>query len=336
MLGKELKAYRKKRGYLQKEIAETLGMSVSSLSRIERGKRDVTPEEKRKILSLFPDLGKGSKKKYTIYTDGGCEFNPNGPGGIGVVILDEENKLLQEISKGYTASTNNRMELLAAIEGLRMLPAGVEVIVISDSQYLVCTMEEGWKRNKNRDLWKELDKNLCEKKVTFKWIRGHNGNQWNERCDELATAGINSSHKAVDKGYVPAGNASYNKKKTPSTTGGAMAVTIDIPDLLFAPRNDMQIHRECREAIKRFNTSRKTFADYLKIKTGGCDEWSYLCCQHLIELTGHEAYRLAKHYLKREKAIAACLRWYGRGLTLKDSIRKVLVDQEVSANCSDM
>ena len=98
MLGKELRDYRKEHGYLQKEIAETLGISASLLSRIERGKREVTVEEERKILELFPELAKEKLHgKYTVYTDGGCGFNPGGPGGIGAVILDAEGKVIQEI-----------------------------------------------------------------------------------------------------------------------------------------------------------------------------------------------------------------------------------------------
>mgnify|MGYP001625464841 FL=1 len=233
MLGKELRDYRKEHGYLQKEIAETLGISASLLSRIERGKREVTVEEERKILELFPELAKEKLPgKYTVYTDGGCGFNPGGPGGIGAVILDVEGKVIQEISKGFHASTNNRMELLAAIEALKAIPAGAEVKVKSDSQYLVRTMEEGWSRNKNHDLWKQLDEALRGKKVSFKWVRGHNGNQWNERCDELATAGINSGDKEVDAGYIPTRNASQAKRKPSTPPGGAMAVSLDVPELM--------------------------------------------------------------------------------------------------------
>lgn len=142
MLGKEFKKYRKGHGYSQKEVAAKLGISASLLSRIETGKREITAEEERKFLTLFPDLAKDKPPvRYTIYTDGGCGFNPGGPGGIGAVILNEGGKVVQEISKGYYASTNNRMELLAAIEALKTIPEGTKIKLISDSQYLVRTME---------------------------------------------------------------------------------------------------------------------------------------------------------------------------------------------------
>ena len=178
MLGKELKKYRKGHGYSQKEIAAKLDISASLLSRIETGKREITSEEERKFLTLFPDLVKEkSPRKYTVYTDGGCGFNPGGPGGIGVVILDGTGAVIKEISKGYWTSTNNRMELLAAIEALKTIPDGAKIKLMSDSQYLVRTMEEGWSRKKNHDLWDQLDKARRKKKVTFKWVRGHNGNR---------------------------------------------------------------------------------------------------------------------------------------------------------------
>lgn len=334
MLGKELRDYRKEHGYLQKEIAETLGISASLLSRIERGKREVTVEEERKILELFPELAKEKLPgKYTVYTDGGCGFNPGGPGGIGAVILDVEGKVIQEISKGFHASTNNRMELLAAIEALKTIPAGAEVKVKSDSQYLVQTMEEGWSRNKNHDLWKQLDEALRGKKVSFKWVRGHNGNQWNERCDELATAGINSGDKDVDAGYIPTRNASQAKRKPSTPPGGAMAVSLDVPELMPVHREDILVHEKCRKAIRRFQKSRRTFGDYLDVKTGGRDGWSLLGIKQLTEIIGSMAYSIAAEYLHEEKAVASCLRWFGRGMPLKDSIRKALVDMEVSSNC---
>lgn len=133
----------------------------------------------------------------TIYTDGACHGNP-GPGGYAAVLLFGEKR--KEVSGGFRDTTNNRMEILAAINGLEALAAPCKVTLYTDSQYLVNSMTLGWvekwqannwKRNKkerakNVDLWKQL-LHLCEKhQVAFKWTRGHVGTPENERCDQLA------------------------------------------------------------------------------------------------------------------------------------------------------
>jgi ribonuclease HI len=151
-------------------------------------------------------------KKITLYTDGACINNP-GPGGYGVVLLYESNR--RELSGGYRLTTNNRMEILAAITGLEALKEPCDVTLYSDSQYLVNAIEKGWAqrwqaagwmRNKkekaiNPDLW-EILLDLCEvHKVRFEWLRGHAGHDENERCDELATSAARGSDLAVDDGY---------------------------------------------------------------------------------------------------------------------------------------
>jgi ribonuclease HI len=151
-------------------------------------------------------------KKITLYTDGACSNNP-GPGGYGVILLYESNR--KELSGGYRLTTNNRMEILAAIKGLEALKEPCDVTLYSDSQYLVNAIEKGWAerwqaagwmRNKkekavNPDLWERL-LDLCEiHKVRFEWLRGHAGHDENERCDELATAAVRSSNLALDEGY---------------------------------------------------------------------------------------------------------------------------------------
>lgn len=341
MLGKEWKAFRKRNGYLQKDAAKRIGISCTLLSKIEREIRDPTEEEIRKIFAAFPEFKESRqksfhvskhKKRYTVYTDGGCLINPGGPGGIGVLIVDETGYILSEISKGYRATTNNRMEIMAAIEALTGIPEGSEITLFSDSQYLVRTMKEGWSRNKNKDLWQRLDIASCEKKVIYRWVRGHNGNRYNERCDELATMGIRSSDKKEDTGFRPEkGTAVSNPVLTANS--GAMSVSIQCKDSIYAEPPLFQLHKTCRISIGRFQKSRKTFKDYMNVKAGGRDGWSAYSCQQLKNLFGEKIYAAACQYLPDSKSVGACLRWYGRGLSLKDSIRKVLVDQEVSANC---
>jgi ribonuclease HI len=151
-------------------------------------------------------------KHVKIFTDGGCINNP-GPGGYGVVLQYDSHQ--KELSGGFRLTTNNRMEILAAIVGLEALKEPCQVTVTSDSQYLVNAIEKkwaerwqanGWRRNKsekaiNPDLWERLLE-LCKiHQVKFKWIRGHAGHAENERCDELAQAAARGSNLATDEVY---------------------------------------------------------------------------------------------------------------------------------------
>jgi ribonuclease HI len=147
-----------------------------------------------------------------IYTDGGCEPNP-GPGGYGAVLLHPKKRA--EISGGFRKTTNNRMEIFAAIAGLELLKQPGTVTLHSDSQYLVKAMTEGWvanwkrkswwrtnkERPENVDLWQRVDA-LCQKhQVDFHWVKGHAGNLENERCDQLAMAALRQPNLPADEGY---------------------------------------------------------------------------------------------------------------------------------------
>lgn len=147
-----------------------------------------------------------------IYTDGACEPNP-GPGGYAAVLLHPKKRL--EASGGFRLTTNNRMEMYAAIKGVELLQQRCKVTLYSDSQYLVKAMTEGWvndwkkrdwwRTNKERavnvDLWERLLA-LCEKhQVEFCWVRGHAGNKENERCDELSCAALRHPNLLADEGY---------------------------------------------------------------------------------------------------------------------------------------
>ena len=120
----------------------------------------------------------------TIYTDGACSGNP-GIGGWGVVIIDSSKEPVF-LSGGENNTTNNRMELTAVIRGLEATPEGSSSVINSDSQYIVNTMNLGWKRNANKDLWGALDSLVKSRDVKFIWVKGHAGNTWNEKADRLA------------------------------------------------------------------------------------------------------------------------------------------------------
>lgn len=139
----------------------------------------------------------------SIYTDGAARGNPNGPGGYGTILVyidSAGNAHTKEISQGYIKTTNNRMELMAAIAGLEALNKPCDVKLYSDSQYLCNAFNQkwidswiakNWRRGKepvkNVDLWKRLLLAKEQHNVTFIWVRGHNGHPENERCDKLAT-----------------------------------------------------------------------------------------------------------------------------------------------------
>jgi len=118
-----------------------------------------------------------------VYTDGACIGNP-GPGGWGAVLVRDGE--IEDVSGSERDTTNNRMEITAVVQGLERTPPGEAVTVYSDSTYVVNTVTKGWQRKANQDLWAELDRALAGRDVRWKWIRGHRGNQLNERADSLA------------------------------------------------------------------------------------------------------------------------------------------------------
>ena len=156
----------------------------------------------------------GQLPEVEIYTDGACSGNP-GSGGYGIVLKYKDN--IKEISGGYRQTTNNRMELIAVIIGLEALNKPCEVKIYSDSRYIIDAVNKGWikkwKKNgwqrtrdqpaKNVDLWIRI-LNLAEKhKITWVWVKGHDENLYNNRCDKLAREAIKSQPLQEDQGYIP-------------------------------------------------------------------------------------------------------------------------------------
>jgi ribonuclease HI len=152
-------------------------------------------------------------KEVVIYTDGACSGNPGAGGWAAILTFGDKRK---EISGGYKVTTNNRMELMAAIESLKQIKTGnkYKIKLISDSRYVVDAINKGWlthwelmnwKRKStpipNADLWKELTDLLRELEVEFQWVEGHAGHTENERCDTLARAAASVSNLPRDTFY---------------------------------------------------------------------------------------------------------------------------------------
>ena len=145
-----------------------------------------------------------------IYTDGAAKGNP-GPGGYGVVMEMVGSPYKKEFFEGFRHTTNNRMELLAVIVGLEKLKsAKTTVLVVSDSKYVVDSVEKGWvfgwekkyfKDKKNPDLWMRFLKIYRQHHVKFMWIKGHNNHPQNERCDELAVMASQQKNLNIDIFY---------------------------------------------------------------------------------------------------------------------------------------
>jgi len=146
-----------------------------------------------------------------IYTDGASRGNP-GPGGYGTIL--KSGKHYKEFSEGFRLTTNNRMELLSVIVGLEVLKRpGSNVVVYSDSKYVVDSVEKKWvfgwvkkgfKNKKNRDLWERFLQIYPKHNVKFVWVKGHSGHPMNERCDELAVEAALGRNLKVDVGYEAA------------------------------------------------------------------------------------------------------------------------------------
>ena len=147
-----------------------------------------------------------------IYTDGSCLGNP-GHGGYGAILIYGKHR--KEISEGFTLTTNNRMELLATIEALKLLTKPCQVELTTDSQYVKNGINQwihNWRRNgwrtkdkkpvKNADLWQALDEVIQQHEVNWHWVKGHSGHPENERCDDLARSAAESPTKE-DTGYNP-------------------------------------------------------------------------------------------------------------------------------------
>ena len=150
-------------------------------------------------MKVPEDTSGATTPAFILYTDGSCLGN-HGPGGWAAIVLDHHGNTLRELSGGFQCTTNNRMEILSVIKGLEAIPEPAHVECYTDSQYVCNALSKGWLQSwiknrwmrgrgqkvKNVDLWQNLMPLLAKHTIHMHWVRGHNGNAENERCDELA------------------------------------------------------------------------------------------------------------------------------------------------------
>jgi ribonuclease HI len=222
--------------------------------------------------------------RVNIYTDGGCRPNP-GPGGWAAVVI-EEGRPVRELSGSDPDTTNNRMEIQAAVEGLRSLDGPHRVEIFTDSEYLrkgITSWLPGWRRNgwktaqkkpvKNQDLWLVLVEELERHRVTWHWVKGHTGDRWNEHADKLATAAIPRGALPVEdpKAVHLFAAAAYSGKRA----AGSWAVVLRFADeqrVLSGQLEDTSANRMhlegavagLRELTRPVRVHIYTTSDYLK------------------------------------------------------------------------
>lgn len=285
------------------------------------------------------------RTKYAIYTDGGCIRNPGGAGGYGIVLVNTQTGETEEFSQGFISTTNNRMEVRAIIRALELARERIgetePFLIYSDSLYAINVAQGTWQRNKNLDLWDLYDDTADGLIFAFQWVRGHNGDKHNERCDALATSAMKKKDRIKDDGYERKAAEETDWKLKPKTS--AMGIELDVPEGMdirpdtASPDSYAKKHKtrfSCAKAICRFYAVEKpNFASYLTLKVGGLDTWSKIGEDGLVEELGDKTAGVIRKNLKTPSMQISAMRWACRGLTVTDAIRKALVDKEVNDSC---
>lgn len=271
---------------------------------------------------------------YIIYTDGGCERNPGGRGGYGAVIINNSTGELTDISGGFRSTTNNRMEVMAVIKALEKIEKGTHVQLFSDSQYVIKTMNGMFRKKKNIDLWKKLDKLIMNFKIEWNWIKGHNGNTYNEKCDTLCQEAMTLPELEEDVGYM-------NTDSVPEQSN-TVAQSLEKYNM-YPDCSDVESYQEkylvnpiCAKLICQFyKQNRKKFRDYVGLRTDGTDFWSRKKKNAIMDIKEYstDIWDIIVDHFAETKYQMMCIRWCARGLALGDAIKKVQVDMEVTENC---
>ena len=286
-----------------------------------------------------------NKYRYSIYTDGSCQGNP-GPGAYAVIIVDNKTKQTETTSRAYKETTNNRMELMGVIRALELIRkwdrADNPFVIYSDSQYVVKVAKNEWTRKKNFDLWDKFDDLSDGLDFDIRWVRGHDGNKYNEMCDKMAKKAIKEQKRHADE-VIPETKNKPDKKKHPEKKGLYDDI-LDVPDgmdqiptakNLDAYVSKYHVNKSCGAAIRDFYKKKNhRFKDYMLLKVGGLDHWSMKKTDELKAVLDMDVVRVIEKNLVVPTMQASCMKWVCRGLTITDALRKVLVDDEVSTSCT--
>ena len=214
---------------------------------------------------------------------------------------------------------------MAVIEGLKCVPKGSACLLISDSQLVVNCLSGLWEKKKNLDLWDVMDQEMKGLKMRTKWVKGHNGDILNEVCDTLATRALQGNLEE-DTGYK-------GRKESPKNDELKIPESVQMSIMDLDPETDRTFTNLVGyEAIETFKKKyKKTFRDYLNLKTGGIDGWSSMPLTSLIKYDkfGSDAWKVIEENLTEYTDRISALRWFRRGLTLEDAIKKVRADRKI-------
>ena len=191
---------------LLREISTKLDKIIVSLEKTpkmsEKGpKNNIISTQNTRVIEgePLPIKAKGNRPQhvdYLLYTDGACTKNPGGAGGWAYIVIPNKKNGEEIVSSGGVKSTtNNKMEVVAITEGLKEIPKGKSVEIISDSEYALKTMKGEYRTKKNLEYWEALVKAMEGKDIYTRWVRGHAGDPFNERCDKLAEKAAKNARK---------------------------------------------------------------------------------------------------------------------------------------------
>jgi len=284
---------------------------------------------------------------YTIWTDGGCAQNPNGKGGYGVVIINNNTSDKETFQQGFLSTTNNRMEVRAIMRALEEIPDGASALIYSDSKYAILTLEGTYRKKKNLDLWAIAEALISKKRnIIFEWTKGHADDENNNLCDEMATAAQNGDDFIVDDGFVPlATKQSKTPNKalqnaiegddvsTPVISISSVSSVSALNAIIEPMFTDAYVNPDCANKIHEINLkSKPSFSDFSGLRVGGKDFWSVQSFDVLKFYFGAYICNYVISNIADETSAASALRWYGRGLRMEHAIRKIYVDIEINNN----
>lgn len=312
---------------------------------------DLAPEEKRNFfvdgVVLFPEVTGGNYSNFAPWMTYKClvwcsnirdVFSAGGTKEFDGIIVSAVMARMMERTD-LIATTNNRMEMRAVMLGLDQVEPGSEIHLYSDSQYTLNCLSGVWGRKKNADLWRKMDRIISGYSVETTWVRGHNGNEYNEMCDSMCTEAM--QHPTLtDQGYLadaPASDKARKRKQKQAQDAALPASLKHAPETLpkdqFATKH--QINAKCAAGILHFRNSKKKFKDYASLKTFGQDFWSRKKIDFMLQddLNKDDLLQyLGQVFGEESPDIIKAVRWYKRGLSADDAAHKVKVDKEIAEN----